>query len=85
MRAVVRYRKRCPREAWTEQDTSFPSRGHSVADIRVERRPKMGKWPWAVGLLVLALAIWALAEILGEDDGDEIVDELDRGAATAPR
>jgi hypothetical protein len=56
-----------------------------VADIRVERRRKLGVWPWAVGLLVLALAIWALAEILGEDDGDEIVDQLDRGATTAPR
>ena len=56
-----------------------------MADIRVEKRRKMGRWPWVVGLLVLALAIWGLAEILGEDDGDEIVDQLDRGASTAPR
>ena len=56
-----------------------------MADIRVEKRRKMGRWPWVVGLLVLALAIWAVAELLGEDDGDEIVEQLDRGATTAPR
>jgi hypothetical protein len=56
-----------------------------VADIRVEKRRKMGMWPWLVGVLVLALAIWALTEILGQDDGDEIVDQLDRGESTAPR
>ncbi len=56
-----------------------------MADIRVERTRKLGKWPWLVGLLVLALAIWVIAEILGEDDGDEVVEQLDRGAATGPR
>ena len=56
-----------------------------MADIRVERTRKLGKWPWLVGLLVLALAIWGLAEILGEDDGDDVVEQLDAGAATGPR
>lgn len=45
----------------------------------------MGAWPWVAGVLVLALAIWALAEILGEDDGDEVVDQLQtQGAPAAP-
>ena len=56
-----------------------------MAEIGVERRRKLGVWPWVVGLLVLALAVWALAEILGQDDGDEIVEQLDRGPTTAPR
>jgi hypothetical protein len=56
-----------------------------MADIRVERTRKLGKWPWFVGLLVLALAIWGIAEILGEDDGDDLVEQLDRGPATGPR
>ncbi|HEY0151277.1 MAG TPA: hypothetical protein VGB92_04725 [Longimicrobium sp.] len=56
-----------------------------MAEIRVERTRKLAKWPWFVGLLVLALAIWGLAEILGEDDGDDVVEQLDAGAATGPR
>ena len=51
----------------------------------MERRPKTGVWPWVVGVLVLALAIWALAELLGEDDGDELVEELERQEAPARR
>jgi type VI protein secretion system component VasF len=47
-------------------------------DIRVERRRKLAAWPWIVGLLVLALAIWGLAELLGEDDGDEVVEQLEK-------
>ena len=56
-----------------------------MADIRVERTRKLGKWPWLVGLLVLALAIWGIAEMLGEDDGDDVVEQLEAGAATGPR
>jgi hypothetical protein len=37
----------------------------------------MGAWPWVVGLLVLALAIWGLAELLGEDDGDDVVEQME--------
>lgn len=48
-----------------------------MAEIRVEPRRRMGAWPWVVGLLVLALAIWALASLLGADDGDEIVEQLE--------
>lgn len=54
-----------------------------MAEIRVEPRRRMGAWPWVVGLLVLALAIWALAELLGEDDGDDIVEQLETQPAPA--
>ncbi len=38
-----------------------------MADINVERKgPSI--WPWIVGLIVLALLIWALMEMFGRDD-----------------
>lgn len=38
-----------------------------MADINVERKgPSI--WPWIVGLIVLALLIWALVEMFGRDD-----------------
>ncbi len=38
-----------------------------MADIDVTRKsPSI--WPWIIGLLVLALLIWGLAEMLGDDD-----------------
>jgi hypothetical protein len=38
-----------------------------VADINVERKgPSI--WPWIVGLIVLALLIWALVEMFGRED-----------------
>lgn len=38
-----------------------------MADINVERKgPSI--WPWIIGLIVLALLIWALAEMLGGRD-----------------
>jgi len=37
-----------------------------VADINVERKgPSI--WPWIIGLIVLALLIWALVEMFGAD------------------
>lgn len=43
-----------------------------MADINVERKgPSI--WPWVIGLLVLALLIWAIAEMV---DTDEAVDEV---------
>lgn len=40
-----------------------------MADIDVTRKgPSI--WPWIIGLLVLALLIWGLAEMLGDDDDD---------------
>ncbi|MDQ3289207.1 MAG: hypothetical protein M3Q42_13330 [Pseudomonadota bacterium] len=37
-----------------------------MAEINVERKKNV--WPWIVGLIVLLLAIWAVAEIMGDDD-----------------
>lgn len=38
-----------------------------MADINVERKgPSI--WPWIIGLIVLALLIWALVEMFGGDD-----------------
>ncbi|CAN5280145.1 hypothetical protein BH23GEM4_BH23GEM4_18020 [soil metagenome] len=39
-----------------------------MADINVERREGANIWPWIIGLIVLALLIWALAEAFGGDD-----------------
>lgn len=40
-----------------------------MADINVERKgPSI--WPWIVGLLVLALLIWAIAEMVDRGDGE---------------
>lgn len=55
-----------------------------MADINVEPRKRMGLWPWIVGLLVIALAIWAFTELLGDDEGEAAVESLEREAATAP-
>jgi len=41
-----------------------------VADINVERR-NPSVWPWIIGLVVLALLIWAVAELLSGDGGVE--------------
>jgi hypothetical protein len=56
-----------------------------VADIHVERRgPSI--WPWIIGLLVLALLIWALVEMFGTDDAglDEAAPEQPAMAEPAP-
>jgi hypothetical protein len=38
-----------------------------VADINVERKgPSI--WPWIIGLIILALLIWALVELLGGEE-----------------
>lgn len=43
-----------------------------MADINVERKgPSI--WPWIIGLIVLALLIWALTELF--DDDDDLVTE----------
>ncbi len=38
-----------------------------MADIRIERRRGPGLWPWLVGLIVLVLLIWAIAELVNTD------------------
>lgn len=44
-----------------------------MADINIERkRPSI--WPWVVGLLVLALLIWAIAEMVDTDRTQEVAE-----------
>lgn len=42
-----------------------------MADINVERK-KPGIWPWIIGLIVVALLVWALTRFF--DDGPPEVD-----------
>ncbi len=55
-----------------------------MAEIDVERRgPTI--WPWIIGLVVLAVVIWLVAEILGEQPPvvSERVEQV--GGSSAPR
>lgn len=46
-----------------------------MADINVTKGgPTI--WPWVLGLLVLALMIWALAEVFGDDAEINIPDPI---------
>lgn len=45
-----------------------------MADIDVERK-KTSIWPWVLGLLLLAGLLWAVMEMLGDDDDDAVVTE----------
>jgi hypothetical protein len=38
-----------------------------MADIDVQRRGP-GILPWVLGLILLALVVWGLSEVLGDDD-----------------
>lgn len=58
-----------------------------MADINVERKgPSI--WPWIIGLLVLALLIWAIAEMVDTDEeqiaGTETVEQVQEPAAAVP-
>lgn len=48
-----------------------------MADIDLERKRNRTWWPWVIALLVTILAIWAVAEVLEDDEvpiaSDEIV------------
>ncbi len=50
---------RCVRAASATQQARW-----TVADINVERKSP-SVWPWVLGLIVLALIIWALSELFG--------------------
>lgn len=56
-----------------------------MADINVERKgPSI--WPWIIGLLVLALLIWAIAEMVDTDDVRDVaeVEEVQEPPAAVP-
>ena len=54
-----------------------------MAEINVERKgPSV--WPWIVGLLVVALLIWLLVEMFGNDDEPVVADEPTVGFLVAP-
>jgi hypothetical protein len=38
-----------------------------MADINIDRK-RASVWPWILGLIVLALLIWALYELFDRDD-----------------
>ncbi len=47
-----------------------------MADINVERRgPSL--WPWIVGLIVLAVLIWALVEMFGTTGDPDVIAPAD--------
>ncbi len=52
-----------------------------MADINVERKSP-GIWPWIIGLIVLALLIWALVAAMDGDDDAEVA-VLDPAAEVA--
>lgn len=50
-----------------------------MAEIEVQRRgPTV--WPWVIGLIVLALLIWALTEVLGDEEPEVPVQEPAAGS-----
>ena len=55
-----------------------------MADINVERKgPSI--WPWIIGLLVLALLIWAIAEMVDTDEGRVAgVEQVEEPVAAVP-
>lgn len=59
-----------------------------MADIDLERKRKRSWWPWVLALLVAILAIWAVAEVLEDDEvpmaSDEIVAPAPLGPQSGP-
>jgi hypothetical protein len=51
-----------------------------MAEIRVERKRRSNILPWLLALLVLALAIWAVTELL-DDDREGAVREAEEVSA----
>ncbi len=61
-----------------------------MADVRVERKEPSERrgpsiWPWIIGLLVLALLIWAIAEMVDTDETQIAeVEEVEPGQPVPP-
>jgi hypothetical protein len=41
-----------------------------MADIDIQKKSGPGIWPWIIGLLLLALIVWAVMRFMGTDDRD---------------
>ena len=59
-----------------------------MADIDLERKRNRSWWPWVLALLVAILAIWAVAEVLEDDEvpmaSDEVVAPAPLGPESGP-
>lgn len=53
-----------------------------MAEIHIEKKKSI--WPWVIGAIVVALAIWALLEMMDRDTRDAAVGDVAVPAATAP-
>jgi hypothetical protein len=51
-----------------------------MAEIRVERKKRSSVLPWLLALLVLALAIWAVTEMMDDDREDAVREAEDVSA-----
>ncbi len=54
-----------------------------MAEIRIERKRGPSPWPWLIGLVVLALLIWAIAELVNTDRDNETMAAADEANAPA--
>ena len=54
-----------------------------MAEIRIERRRGTGLWPWLIGLVVLALLMWAIAELVNTDRDNKTMAAADSAGAPA--
>src|SRR5690606_13539298 len=65
-------------------------RAEAMADVRVERKEPSERrgpsiWPWIIGLLVLALLVWAIAEMVDTDETQVAeVEEVEPGQPVPP-
>ena len=46
-----------------------------MAEIRVEQKKRSNVWVWLLGLVLLALVLWAVLEMT-DDDRQDAVDEV---------
>jgi hypothetical protein len=57
-----------------------------MADIDIQKKTGPGIWPWIVGLLLLVLVIWGVAQFMGNDDDTGLATDTTAvpGAFTEP-
>lgn len=54
-----------------------------MAEIEVQKK-KPSPWPWIIGLLVIALVVWGIAEMVGDDEPDLAETDVTEEVATPP-